>query len=93
MPSELARVARDLREWGMEDAFKRIHHFASEQFSTEPSSLDTFVNYCEAHSPRRGQENEQTIERARAVLRELENGASRDGALAAAWHEYPLVTR
>lgn len=68
--------------------FVDIHHFSSDEFSSPPSTLADFVNYCAGKSIRG--ENIQTIERALEVARYVENGVEPSYAIKTVWADFPL---
>lgn len=86
-------MARRLREFGIEAEFPRIHHFASDAFSSKPASLDQFVAYCETIGEFQRGENPQTIRRGLAVCDNLQSGRMPDPAIREAWSAFPLATR
>jgi hypothetical protein len=73
----------------IEQYFIEVHHFSSDRFSSPPSTLDAFVNYCE-YKNIRGQ-NARTVERALEVARYVENGVAPNDAIEAAWNNYPWI--
>lgn len=68
--------------------FVDIHHFSSNEFSSPPSTLATFVSDCEGKNIRG--ENIQTIERALEVARYVENGVEPSYAIKTVWADFPL---
>lgn len=76
---------------GIEDWFVDVHHFSSSQFVSKPSTLVTFVSYCEGKDIKC--ENVQTVARAMKVACYASNGVEPSDAIKWAWIKYPLVAR
>ena len=76
---------------GIEPKFSQIHHFSSEKFSTRPSGLKGFYNWCQKNDIK--SENTQTVQRAIAAAFLYEGGSSIEKAIKIAWKNYGLVQR
>lgn len=68
--------------------FADIHHFSSDEFSSQPTTLADFVHSCAGKNIRG--ENIQTIERALELARYVENGVDPSYAIKTVWADFPL---
>ncbi|GEM_PF-3424307 len=76
---------------GIAPKFSQVHHFSSDKFSTHPSGLDGFYNWCQKNEIQ--SENVQTVQRALATAFLYEGGASIERSIEVAWQNYGLVKR
>ena len=76
---------------GITAKFSHIHHFSSDKFSTHPSGLKGFYNWCQKNEIK--SENTQTVQRAIAAAFLYEGGANIEKAIEIAWKNYGLVQR
>lgn len=74
----------------MRSFFKDVHHISSSQLPSIPSTLTTFVNYCD--SKRLEGQNARTIERALEATRYVKKGVNPKAAIQTAWESYLLVS-
>ena len=87
--SDVDKLAAQLRERFLDVHFPQLHHFSQPGFNTHPPSLDRFVEYCRTREIQ--EENQATIERARAFLELVKSGSDPDQAVRLAWANHPLV--
>ena len=104
MPNEGERLKEDLRtatslqemkdRWeilGIKKWFPKVHHFPSPKFSTKPSTLNVFYNWCVVREI--NSENIQTVNRAVEVAKLVESGLTFDLALEEAWKRHSILRR
>jgi hypothetical protein len=87
----LAELELKWRTLRIDHQFRKVHHFSSDKFSSQPASLEVFIAWCDGRDIK--DENVQTLERGLDVARRVEGGQDFDQALKEAWAEYPIVTR
>ncbi len=75
----------------LETVFNELHHFHSSVFASPPSGFASFVEHCQAHEVKIGDENERTIRRALRYIELIRTGAPSPEALETAWREFPIV--
>lgn len=76
---------------GIAPKFSHVHHFSSDKFSTRPSGLEGFYNWCQKNDIK--SENTQTVQRAIAAAFLYEGGANIEKAIDIAWKNYGIVQR
>ena len=87
----LAELESKWRTLRIDHQFRKVHHFSSDKFSSQPASLEVFIAWCDSRDIK--DENAQTLERGLDVARRVEGGQAFKEALREAWAEYPIVTR
>lgn len=88
---ELEKMKQNWEKHSISRCFSRVHHFSSDKFSSKPSSLKRFYNWCKDRDIL--EENYQTVQRANRVITLIEDGKSTDVAIAQAWREFSLCKR
>jgi hypothetical protein len=91
MKSQLETMRNKWKRLNIERYFPKVHHFSSDKFKSEPSSLDVFYKHCVSKEIE--DENLQTINRAIEVTRLYESGVSILSAIREAWNNFPLSKR
>jgi len=79
------------KKLGIEPFFIKVHHFSSDKFKSEPSTLYVFYKHCELRKIKT--ENLQTVQRAIKVAELYDSGISIDFAIKDAWDKYPVLRR
>jgi len=87
-------MADALRQMGLVESFRELHHFSQPQFKSKKPTLNTFCLYCDKTADHKEvSENPQTIRRTTAFIELVRSGTPHDQAVATVWKQFPLVTR
>ena len=89
--NEIEHMKHGWEKHGISRRFSSVHHFSSNKFSTKPSGLKGFYNWCKDRDIL--DENYQTVQRANRVIALIADGKTTDSAIAQAWREFPICKR
>ena len=89
--NEIEHMKHGWEKHGISRRFSSVHHFSSNKFSTKPSGLKGFYNWCKDRDIL--DENYQTVQRANRVIALIEYGKTIDASIAQAWREFPICKR
>jgi hypothetical protein len=74
----------------LEDEFFLVHHFWDSSYGNKKDKLNSYYKYCAAQQFL-GENNRQTLKRALALGRWVEEGLPLHQAFAQAWMQYPVL--
>ena len=89
--TDLELMKRKWESLGIQKHFSKVHHFASDKFATNPSSLNVFYNWCTKREIM--DENSQTLQRALTTATLFEGGQSIEQSIETAWKNHPIIKR